>query len=66
MSKYVKYYTERQDAYRTLATMCANWTEANHLAQAELEGVSKFFSHIGKRFGLLGEFKKLGVIKESV
>jgi hypothetical protein len=46
--------------------MCANWTEANHLAQAELEGVSKFFSHIGKRFGLLSEFKKLGVIKESV
>lgn len=62
MSKYVKYYNERQDAYRTLATMCTNWVEATRPSAAELEGVTKFFSHVGKRFGLISEFKKLGVI----
>lgn len=62
MSKYVKYYNERQDSYRTLATMCINWIEATSPSPAELEGVTKFFGHVGKRFGLISEFKKLGVM----
>ncbi len=62
MSKYVRYYNTRQNAYRTLATMCANWVESAHPTKAELEGVTKFFTHIGKRFGLISEFKKLGII----
>jgi len=62
MSKYVRYYNTRQDAYRTLATMWANWMKTAQPAPAELEGVSKFFTHIGKRFGLISEFKKLGII----
>ena len=62
MSKYVKYYSDRQDSYRTLATMCVNWMKNSQPSSTELEGVSKFFTHIGKRFGLLSEFKKLGII----
>jgi hypothetical protein len=42
--------------------MCTNWIEATSPSPAELEGVTKFFGHIGKRFGLISEFKKLGVI----
>jgi hypothetical protein len=62
MSNYVRYYNTRQDAYRTLATMWANWMNSNHPAPAECDGVSKFFTYVGKRFGLISEFKKLGII----
>lgn len=62
MSKYVKYYSERQDTCRTLATMYTNWVEAVNPTKEELAGVVKFFNHVGKRFGLISEFRKLGII----
>lgn len=62
MSKYVKYYNERQGAYRTLATMCINWIEATQPSEEEVIGIIKFFSCVGKRFGLISEFKKIGIL----
>jgi hypothetical protein len=62
MSKYVKYYSSRQDSYRTLATMCSNWIKSENPSEEEIIGITKFFSCVGKRFGLIGEFKKIGIL----
>ena len=62
MSKYVKYYSSRQDSYRTLATMCSNWIKSENPSEEEIIGITKFFSCVGKRFGLISEFKKIGIL----
>lgn len=62
MSKYVKYYNERQDAYTTLATQFQNWAEAELLTAADRAAFSDFFASIAKRFGLIREFKRRGLI----
>ena len=62
MSKYVIYYSTRQHMYRELARNWKAWADSTDLAEVQLLGMSIFFRHIGKRFGLITEFKTLGVI----
>lgn len=62
MSKYVKYYNERQDAYLTLATQFQNWADSEFLTANDRASFSSFFASIAKRFGLIGEFKRRGLI----
>lgn len=62
MSKYVIYYSTRQYMYRTLAAQWKAWAEGSELSETQRLGMSLFFRHIGKRFGLINEFKEIGVI----
>ena len=62
MSKYVIYYSTRQYMYRALATQWKTWAEGSDLSESQQKGMSLFFRHIGKRFGLINEFKDIGVI----
>lgn len=62
MSNYVIYYNTRQHMYRDLAKRWKAWADSADLAEAQLIGMSIFFRHIGKRFGLIKEFEKIGVI----
>ena len=62
MSKYTIYYTTKQDMYRTLAIQWKAWANRTRLSERQQKGMSLFFRHIGKRFGLIQEFKDIGVI----
>lgn len=62
MSKYTIYYSTRQDMYRKLATRWKAWADERSLSPEQVRGMVLFFQHIGKRFGLLTEFKEIGVI----
>ena len=62
MSKYTIYYSTRKDMYRNLALRWAKWAAGSNLTDKEAEGVSMFFKSIAVRFGLVNEFKELGVI----
>lgn len=62
MSRYVIYYNTRQHMYRELARNWKAWADSTDLAEAQQMGMSIFFRYIGKRFGLINEFKDIGVI----
>lgn len=62
MSKYVIYYNTRQHMYRELAARWKIWADASNISETQRIGMSLFFRHIGKRFGLINEFKDIGVI----
>ncbi len=62
MSKYVQYYTKNQKVYRELAERWAKWAKSVSLTQDEIRGTSKFFYDIAVRFGLVREFREIGVI----
>ena len=62
MSKYVIYYSTRQDMYRKLATHWKAWADDSNISETQRLGMSFFFRYIGKRFGLIHEFKDIGVI----
>ena len=62
MSKYVIYYSGRKSMYRDLAIKWAKWAETAELSDEQLRGVSLFFRGIARRFGLINEFKDIGVI----
>lgn len=62
MSAYVRYYNNRKTFYRDLAVSWAKWASNAQLSVTEQEGMSKFFSSIAKRFGLIKEFANLGLI----
>jgi hypothetical protein len=64
MSKYVRYYNDRKDFYITFASRWAAWAEGADLTAVEIEGMSKFFKAIARRFGLTQEFAKLGVFAQ--
>ena len=63
MSKYTMYYNSRQDAYKGLAVKWSKWAATTELTEDETRGISTFFKQIGRRFGLIGEFREMGVIK---
>jgi hypothetical protein len=49
--------------YRRMAESWKAWADsADYLSYDQSKGMSLFFRHIGKRFGLLTEFKDIGVI----
>lgn len=62
MSKYTMYYKTRQHTYRDLAIKWHKWSVDADLTSAELEGISKFFYPIAKRFGLIKEFRDLNLL----
>ncbi len=62
MSKYVVYYNKNQKVYKELAERWAKWAKTVKLTPEEVRGTSKFFYDIAVRFGLVTEFRELGVI----
>lgn len=62
MSKYTIYYSTRKTMYRDLATRWIKWAATSNLTEKELEGVAMFFKSIAIRFGLVTEFREIGVI----
>ena len=48
--------------YRELAERWARWAETATLTPDETRGTSKFFYDIAVRFGLVKEFREIGVI----
>ena len=63
MSKYVIYYNTRQHMYRELAHAWKSWADTADLSEVQQIGMSFFFKHIGRRFGLIQEFREIGVIQ---
>ena len=62
MSAYVRYYNKNRKVYKELAERWARWAKTATLTTEEINGTSKFFYEIGVRFGLVTEFRELGVI----
>jgi hypothetical protein len=62
MSSYVRYYNKNQKVYRELAERWAKWSKSVRLTPDEVRGTTKFFRDIAVRFGLVTEFRELGVI----
>ena len=62
MSKYVIYYGVRKEMYRDMATRWAKWATTSNLTEEQFRGVSMFFKSIAIRFGLIKEFREIGVI----
>ena len=62
MSKYTIYYSTRQDMYRELAEKWKAWADGAGISETQKIGMGFFFRHIGRRFGLINEFKEIGVI----
>lgn len=64
MSNYVRYYNDRKTFYKVFATRWASWAAEADLTTLEVEGMTKFFKPIAKRFGLIQEFTDLGIFKQ--
>jgi hypothetical protein len=62
MSKYTCYYTTRQSMYRDLAIRWSKWASTSSLTENELKGIAAFFKPIARRFGLITEFRDIGII----
>jgi hypothetical protein len=62
MSKYVIYYSCRKEMYRELAQRWMKWSTTTNLTDDQIRGVSMFFRSIAVRFGLIKEFREIGVI----
>lgn len=62
MSRYTCYYNSQQNTYRELATKWMKWASTANITEAESRGISKFFGQIARRFGLIREFRELGII----
>jgi hypothetical protein len=62
MSNYTIYYNTRQHMYRELAQRWKAWADGSEVSETQRLGTGLFFRHIGKRFGLIQEFKEIGVI----
>lgn len=62
MSKYVCYYSARKIFCRELAEKWSKWAATTELSKTEIDGISKFFFKLGRRFGLISEFREMGII----
>ena len=62
MSEYVIYYSARKEMYREFATRWSRWAQTAELTELEISGMAKFFTTIARRFGLITEFREIGVI----
>lgn len=62
MSKYTIYYSAKQKQYLDFATNWVKATESMNLTERQRRGMSLFFRPIARRFGLIKEFRDLGVI----
>ena len=59
-------YTERRNNLKSLATDCSflilENVDKNELSNAGIDKIKDWFTKVGKQFGLMREFKNLGVI----
>jgi hypothetical protein len=62
MSNYVKYYNANQMFYKGFAEKWVKWANDTNYNIREAEGMTMFFRPIAKRFGLIKEFKELGIL----
>ena len=62
MSKYTTYYITRQDMFRQLAIQWKDWSDTADLTESQLKGMAIFFRQVGRRFGLINEFRDIGVL----
>ena len=62
MSRYVCYYSARKIFYRELAEKWSKWAATAQLTETEIIGISKFFFGLARRFGLISEFREMGII----
>lgn len=62
MSKYTIYYTQRQEMWRNFAEQWAQLSTRMGLTDTQRRGMSLFYKSIGKRFGLMKDFRELGII----
>lgn len=62
MSNYVRYYNKHQAFYKSFAERWIKWANDTNFNTKEVEGMTIFFSSIAKRFGLVKEFKELGIL----
>lgn len=62
MSKYTVYYNTRRAVYLEFATNWAKHAETMNLSEKQIRGMKLFFKPIARRFGLVKEFREIGVI----
>jgi len=62
MSKYTMYYKRRQLEYRSLAINWSIFADSHKLPNYQIRGMKLFFRPIARRFGLVNEFKAIGLI----
>lgn len=62
MSKYTTYYNNKQKQYKDFATSWATIAANLNLTERQQRGMALFFKPIARRFGLIQEFKDIGVI----
>ena len=62
MSKYTVYYMLKQNEYRDFAKDWAKATSNMSLTERQRRGMALFFKPIAVRFGLIKDFKDLGVM----
>ena len=62
MSKYTMYYNNKQKQYRDFASTWSKLALDMNLSERQKRGMVLFFQPIARRFGLVQEFKDIGVI----
>lgn len=62
MSKYTMYYDRKKNQYRDFATNWAKLAADMNLTERQKRGMVLFFRPIARRFGLVQDFKDIGVI----
>lgn len=62
MSKYAMYYDRKKRQYLDFATSWAKLAAEMNLTERQWRGMVLFFRPIARRFGLVQEFKELGII----
>jgi hypothetical protein len=56
------YYSGKQKQYKDFATNWAKFTSNMELTEKQKRGMALFFKPIARRFGLMKDFKDIGVI----
>ena len=62
MSKYTRYYNTKQEQYRNFAISWSKISSEMSLTERQKRGMALFFTPIGRRFGLIQEFRDIGII----
>lgn len=62
MSYYTEYYNKNRSLYLTLAECWVNQTNLTRVTDEDKLTISKFFLKKAIRFGLVQEFRSLGII----
>ena len=63
MSKYTSYYNRKQSQYKSFAASWVKLTSEMSFTEKQRKGMALFFKPIARRFGLIREFRNVGIIK---